>query len=141
MNMTIEQARELMHEWTESPALRVHMECVAACMGAYASKLEPGETDRWIVAGLLHDFDYEKHPDASEHPTVGVAHLESLGVDKEILTAILGHAPYTGVARVCDGEDAVRGGRTVGVHRGVCEGSAGGGRDAAGQVGAQETEG
>lgn len=99
MSMTIEQARALMHEWTASGALRVHMECVAACMGAYASKLEPGETDRWIVAGLLHDFDYEKHPDASEHPTVGVAHLESLGVDEEIRTAILGHAPYTGVAR------------------------------------------
>jgi len=99
MSMTIDEARELMHEWTASEALRVHMECVAACMGAYAAKLEPAEKDRWVIAGLLHDFDYEKHPDASEHPTVGVAHLETLGVDEEIRTAILGHAPYTGVPR------------------------------------------
>lgn len=99
MSMTIDQARELMHEWTLSPDLRVHMECVAACMGAYARLIDPDQSDRWIIAGLLHDFDYEKHPDPSEHPTVGVAHLRSLGVDEEICTAILGHAPYTGVLR------------------------------------------
>src|SRR5262245_18213380 len=60
-DMNIEQARALMNEWTPSPALRVHMECVAACMGAYAERLEPAQKDRWILCGLLHDFDYEKH--------------------------------------------------------------------------------
>lgn len=88
-----------MHEWTPSPALRAHMEAVAACMAAYADRLDPGARDRWTVTGLLHDFDYEKHPSREEHPYVGVRHLESLGVDRETLDAILGHADYTGVAR------------------------------------------
>jgi putative nucleotidyltransferase with HDIG domain len=98
--MTLTEARELMESWVASPALRVHMECVAACMGAYAKKLAPREEERWRIAGLLHDFDYEKHPTAEEHPKVGVAHLRSIGVDEEILTAILGHAAErTGVTR------------------------------------------
>ncbi|MEM0983335.1 MAG: HDIG domain-containing metalloprotein [Planctomycetota bacterium] len=97
--MDIAQARALMEEWTQSPALRVHMECVAACMGHYAEKLDPDNKDRWIACGLLHDFDYERHPTADEHPTVGVEHLRGLGVDEEILEAIMGHAAYTGVAR------------------------------------------
>lgn len=89
-----------MEEWTESNALRVHMECVAACMGAYAERLEPQERDRWIVAGLLHDFDYEKHPSKEEHPFIGIAHLRARGdVDEEILQAILGHAEYSGTQR------------------------------------------
>lgn len=98
--MTPDEARALMEEWTESPALRVHMECVAACMGAYAEKLEPEQKDRWIVAGLLHDYDYEKHPSKEEHPFVGVKHLRERGhVDEEIITAILGHAEYSGTPR------------------------------------------
>lgn len=96
---TVDRARALMHEWTASPALRVHMECVAACCGAYAARLAPAEAARWTITGLLHDFDYEKHPTAEEHPVVGVRHLESLGIDAEIRTAILAHAPRTGVAR------------------------------------------
>ncbi|MCC6660935.1 MAG: HAD family hydrolase [Phycisphaerales bacterium] len=88
-----------MHEWVESPSLRGHMEAVAACMGAYAAVLAPGEADRWTVAGLLHDFDYERHPTPSEHPFIGVKELERLGVDAEIRTAILGHAQYSGVPR------------------------------------------
>ncbi len=97
--MTPNEARVLMEEWTLNPALRVHMESVAACMGAYADKLAPAERDRWVVTGLLHDFDYEKHPTAVEHPYVGVKHLESLGVEADIRTAILGHADYTGTPR------------------------------------------
>ena len=88
-----------MREWTPSESLRGHMESVAACMGAYAGKLAPGEEDRWVVTGLLHDFDYEKHPTPAEHPYVGVEHLESLGVDDETRTAILGHADYTNTPR------------------------------------------
>jgi putative nucleotidyltransferase with HDIG domain len=102
--MTPTQARTLMHEWTASPALRVHMECVAACMLAYAQRLAPAEADRWFVCGLLHDFDYERHPNADhksddEHPSTGVRHLASLGVDVEILDAILSHAHYCNVPR------------------------------------------
>ncbi|MCH6550699.1 MAG: HD domain-containing protein, partial [Planctomycetes bacterium] len=99
--MTPDEARALMHEWTQSEALRTHMECVAACMGAYAEKLEPDQRDRWVIAGLLHDMDYEKHPTKQEHPFVGVEHLRQNcpGVDEEIIGAILGHADYSGVAR------------------------------------------
>lgn len=91
-----------MEEWTESPALRVHMECVAACMQAYAHKSDPDQVERWTVCGLLHDFDYEKHPTAEEHPYIGVAELEKLGVDDEIRNSIMGHAEYTGTPRESD---------------------------------------
>ena len=98
--MTPDDARALMQQWTASPALRTHMECVAACMAEYAELYEPDQRDRWVVAGLLHDFDYEKHPSRDEHPFVGVKHLRERGdVDEEIITAILGHAAYSGTPR------------------------------------------
>jgi predicted hydrolase (HD superfamily) len=97
--MTVDEARALMREWVRSDSLRGHMEAVAACMGAYAARLAPAEGDRWVVCGLLHDFDYERHPTPSEHPFVGVKELEKRGVDEETRTAILGHADYSGVAR------------------------------------------
>ena len=98
--ITPADARALMADWTASPALRHHMEAVAACVAAYAAELAPGEVDRWTVCGLLHDFDYERHPTPAEHPFVGVAHLRARGdVDEGILEAILGHATYSGTAR------------------------------------------
>lgn len=96
---TMDWARALMHEWTESESLRHHMECVSACMGHYARALEPDQEERWRIAGLLHDFDYEKHPSTDEHPFVGVEHLASLGVDEETRNAILAHAEYSGTPR------------------------------------------
>lgn len=98
--MTPDDARSLMEQWTQNPALRVHMEAVASAMGRYADILDPANKDRWIVCGLLHDFDYERHPTPAEHPTVGVAHLATLGVDEEIRKAILGHAEYTNTPRL-----------------------------------------
>lgn len=93
-------ARDLMHEWVENPALRIHMECVSTCMGAAARTVEPDQEERWRIAGLLHDMDYEKHPTREEHPFVGIEHLRSRGdVDEEIINAILGHATYSGTAR------------------------------------------
>lgn len=97
--MTIDDARSLMEEWTSSPALRIHMEAVAVCLAAYADRLAPGERERWVVTGLLHDYDYERHPSLEEHPRVGVEHLRSIGVDEEVLTAILSHSDATGVPR------------------------------------------
>ena len=101
--MNIDQARTLMNEWTESEALRVHMECVAACTGAYASQYHPGDNDqreRWVVTGLLHDYDYERHPSLEEHPKVGVANLrDTTDVDDGICEAIMAHNPATGVPR------------------------------------------
>ena len=97
--MTIGEARALMHEWIANPGLRVHAECVAACMAAYAEKLQPDQKDRWELAGLLHDLDWERHPNHEEHPFVGVKLLREKGVDEEILTAILGHADYSNTPR------------------------------------------
>jgi predicted hydrolase (HD superfamily) len=92
-----------MHEWTASDSLRTHMEAVAAATAAYADRLDPEHRDRWFIAGLLHDFDYEKHPSEAEHPFVGVQHLGSLDppdeVEPAITRAILGHAQYSGVPR------------------------------------------
>ncbi len=101
--LDLASARELMHEWVESPALRIHMECVSTCMGAAARVHAPDQEERWRIAGLLHDMDYEKHPTAEEHPFVGIEHLRGRGdVDEEILEAILGHATYSGTPRETD---------------------------------------
>lgn len=97
--MDLNTARNLMHEWVKSEALRIHMEAVAACVGEYARELAPGEVEDWTVCGLLHDFDYEKNPSPNDHPYVGVAELERLGVGEQVRTAILGHADYTGTPR------------------------------------------
>jgi putative nucleotidyltransferase with HDIG domain len=97
--LQLDDARAVLHEWVSNPALRHHMECVAACMGAYAEAVDPPSRDRWVLAGLLHDLDWERHPTQDEHPRVGVAFLRTRGVDEEILHAIMAHAPYTGTAR------------------------------------------
>jgi predicted hydrolase (HD superfamily) len=100
--MSPEEARTLMMEWVESEALRTHMECVAACMDSYCSGDAQGR-DAWIVAGLLHDFDYQRHPSVEEHPFVGVAYLRNnTDVGEDIIEAILGHATYSGVERITD---------------------------------------
>ena len=97
--LQLDDARAVLHEWVSNPALRHHMECVAACMGAYAEAVDPPSRDRWVLAGLLHDLDWERHPTQDQHPRVGVAFLRTRGVDEEILHAIMAHAPYTGTAR------------------------------------------
>ncbi|MEC8559648.1 MAG: HD domain-containing protein [Planctomycetota bacterium] len=100
MSLSPDQARTLMHEWVEGPSLRNHMESVACCTAAYARLVEPAEVDRWEVAALLHDLDYERHPTIEEHPFVAVEYLRQRGdVDDEILNAILAHADYSGVPR------------------------------------------
>jgi predicted hydrolase (HD superfamily) len=80
--------------------------CVAACGEREAERLElTGEAlaafiELYSTTALLHDFDYERHPSAEEHPFVGVRELERLGWPEEMRTAILGHAQYSGVPRV-----------------------------------------
>ena len=98
-----EEALALVHEYTASDSLRKHMLSVEAAMGAYASKFGE-DPERWGIAGLVHDFDYEKFPNAShsatdEHPAEGVRILRSKGFPEEILQAILGHATYCNVPR------------------------------------------
>lgn len=98
-----DEALALMHEYTASESLRKHMLSVEAAMRAYAT--ERGEdVERWGLAGLLHDFDYERYPNdahspTEEHPAHGVRLLRERGYPEDVLQAILGHAHYTGVAR------------------------------------------
>lgn len=95
---TYDDALALFHAWTETESLRRHGYAVEASMAEMARR-QGADVERWRMAGLLHDLDYEKHPTPAEHPATGVAELERLGYDEEIRTAILGHAPYTGVPR------------------------------------------
>jgi putative nucleotidyltransferase with HDIG domain len=93
----------LMHEYTASDSLRKHMLSVEAAMCAYAEKFGE-DADRWGTTGLIHDFDYERYPNAGhspteEHPAEGVRILRNKGYPEDILQAILGHATYSGVPR------------------------------------------
>ena len=97
--MNRETAWQLVCEFVESESLRRHMIAVEACMVAYARKFGEDE-GLWAVTGLLHDFDWEIHPSAPDHPMKGEAILESRGVSPEIRRAILSHANYSGVPRV-----------------------------------------
>ena len=104
-----EQAWQLLSEWTQSESLRKHALAVEACVVAYgeqqAARLAlEGDARAALIqlystTALLHDFDYERHPTAEEHPFVGVRELERLGWPEELRTAILGHAQYSGVPR------------------------------------------
>src|ERR687884_1989164 len=96
-------ALALVHEYTQSESLRKHMLAVEAAMRAYAVKFGE-DADRWGLAGLLHDFDYERWPNAAhspteEHPAEGVRILRARGYPEDVLEAILGHAQYSGVPR------------------------------------------
>src|SRR5450759_4031041 len=89
----------LMHEYTASESLRKHMLAVEGAMRAYAQKFGE-EEERWGIAGLIHDFDYERFPNSAhslteEHPSEGVRLLRSKGYPEDVLQAILGHAQYT----------------------------------------------
>ena len=101
------RAKELMEEWTAGESLRKHCLSVSICcewygareaerlglVGAAAEDL----VETYAIAGLLHDFDYERHPTPEEHPFVGVAYLREQGWPEEVLHAILAHADYSGV--------------------------------------------
>lgn len=98
-----DDALALMESWTASESLRMHMLAVEGAMRAYARHYGEDEA-RWGLAGLLHDFDYERFPNDAhtpdaEHPSEGVRHLRGLGYPEDVLQAILGHADYTGVPR------------------------------------------
>lgn len=104
-----EQAWKLLIQWTQSESLRKHALtveiCLMACGEAEADRLGLTGTERtalielYSTTALLHDFDYERHPTAEEHPFVGVRELERLGWPEVMRTAILGHAQYSGVPR------------------------------------------
>ncbi|HEV2420625.1 MAG TPA: HDIG domain-containing protein [Candidatus Acidoferrales bacterium] len=98
-----EDAWKLLCEYTQSDSLRKHALAVEACVRAYARKNSADE-ELWGRAALLHDFDYERWPNAEhhadkEHPTQGSGVLRARGYPEEMIHAILSHADYTGVKR------------------------------------------
>ena len=106
---TRERAWELLQQWTQSPSLIKHALAVEACVRAYGEReadargLTGSQRDAFVeiysMTGLLHDFDYERHPSREEHPFVGNRLLVEQGWPEAIRTAILGHAEYSGVPR------------------------------------------
>ena len=97
--MIRERALGILHQYTKSESLRKHALAVEACVAAYARKFGEDE-ELWSATALLHDFDYEMHPNAPDHPMKGSEILAGLGVSEEIRRAILSHANYSGVPRV-----------------------------------------
>jgi putative nucleotidyltransferase with HDIG domain len=100
---TRDDAWKLLCEYTQSESLRKHMLAVETCVRAYARK-NGADEETWGLAALLHDFDYERWPNADhapdkEHPAEGARILRDLGYSEEIIRAILSHADYSGVVR------------------------------------------
>ena len=106
---TRERALALMEEWTVSPSLRKHALAVEVCTRSYGQReaarlnLSGQEADdfagQYSMAGLLHDFDYDRHPSLDEHPYVGNRVLTEQGWPEPVRHAILAHAAYTGTPR------------------------------------------
>jgi predicted hydrolase (HD superfamily) len=101
--MNRETALALVHDYTASDALRKHMYAVEIAMRAMAERYG-GDPDEWGLVGLVHDFDYERFPNADhapdrEHPAEGVRILAERGLSPDAQQAILGHANYSGVPR------------------------------------------
>ena len=98
-----QSALALLHEWVQSESLRKHCYAVADSMKHFAA-LRSADADLWETVGLLHDMDYERHPNQEHsptegHPFVGVNSLRQSGWSEEICRAILSHADYAGVPR------------------------------------------
>jgi putative nucleotidyltransferase with HDIG domain len=97
------RAQAILHDWVQSESLRKHCYAVADSMKHFA-QIRGEDADLWQAVGLLHDMDYEMHPNlersATEgHPFVGVAWLRQNGWSEEVCRAILSHADYSGVSR------------------------------------------
>jgi putative nucleotidyltransferase with HDIG domain len=96
------EAWDLLAEWVQSESLRRHCLAVEAAMVAYARKLGEDE-ELWAAAGLLHDADYERHPEMDDqeagHPRTILRHLREQDAPPELVDAIAGHAPFLGVPR------------------------------------------
>jgi putative nucleotidyltransferase with HDIG domain len=96
---TRDQAWQLFCEWTESDSLRKHALAVEASMRAYARIWDEDE-ERYAITGIVHDLDYEKHPDLETgHPRIALKELERLGYPQDVIDAVAGHAEFLEVPR------------------------------------------
>jgi predicted hydrolase (HD superfamily) len=97
--LSIEDAHALLNDWVPNERLRLHMKQVAAVMKAWAIEKEDADKQtalKWELAGLLHDADWEKHPD--DHCRIIIEELERRNIDPEVIHCIASHGPrYFGV--------------------------------------------
>ena len=91
-------AWSILTEFTKGDSLRKHARAVEASMRAYAARFGE-DPERWGIAGMLHDFDYEMHPRAPHHPLKGAEILVARGLPADVVYAILAHADYAGMPR------------------------------------------
>jgi putative nucleotidyltransferase with HDIG domain len=103
MTALADRALTILHEWVQSESLRKHCYAVADSMKHFA-KFRGEDVDLWEAVALLHDMDYERHPNQEHsptegHPFVGAAWLREHGWSEEICRAVLSHADYSGVSR------------------------------------------
>ncbi len=91
--MNRDKAWDILKEYTKNPALIRHALCVEAVMRHYAG-LDGHDQEQWGLAGLLHDFDYERWPEPPEHTREGARILREAGFDEEIIGAVLSHVPW-----------------------------------------------
>ena len=101
VRLSREEAWNLLCEWVTSPSLRRHCLAVETAMAAYAERFGE-DVETWSVVGLLHDMDYERHPDmdaADGHPRSAMAELERRDADPALVRAIASHADFMGVSR------------------------------------------
>jgi putative nucleotidyltransferase with HDIG domain len=96
---TRDDAWALVCEWIESDSLRKHVLGVEAAMCAYARR-DGEDEEKWAITGLVHDLDYERHPDLDTgHPRYALAELEERGYPQDVIDAVAGHADFMGVPR------------------------------------------
>ena len=99
VQLSRQEAWDLLREWTESDSLRRHMLAVEAAMRAYAPRFD-GDVELWGLTGLLHDLDYERYPDLSDgHPRHALRELEARGYPPELVRGVASHADFLGVSR------------------------------------------
>lgn len=104
MSSLVDRALPILHDWVQSESLRKHCYAVADSMRYFAGS-QGGDPDLWEAVGLLHDMDYERHPNQEQNPTeghpfAGVAWLRAQGWSEEVCRAILSHADYAAVTRL-----------------------------------------
>jgi len=96
--MERDEALAIVHQYVKNPGLINHMYSVEAAMRFYARKFGEDE-ETWALAGILHDFDWEVHPTAAQHPMDGAPLLRQHGVPEELVQAVLSHGNESGVPR------------------------------------------
>jgi putative nucleotidyltransferase with HDIG domain len=107
VQLSREEAWDLLADWTKSESLRRHMLAVEAAMRAYAPRFG-GDVELWGLTGLLHDLDYERHPNLEDgHPRYALRELERCGYPPELVRAVASHADFLGVSRETPMEKAL----------------------------------